>query len=139
MDMGPAGMRIGDAVRASASVLAVGLPVLERSYEVLPVAAPVREDALLAAVLTTLLCVIAGYATSRHSIRGLEVGWTSLVIFLGIVVAQFAVMDLMPRAERALYILGFGLFGLSAAAFLSIRQPLAERLPAPAIRYRGAQ
>jgi hypothetical protein len=134
-----AGMRIGDATRASVSLLAVGLPLLERSYEVLPVAARVREDALAAAVVTTLLCAIAGYATSRHSFRGLQVGWTSLLLFLGVVVAQFAVMDLIPRGERALYILGFGLFGLSAAAFLSIRQPPAERLPAPAVRYHGAR
>ena len=114
-------MRIANQVKASVSLLATGLPLLERSYEVLPVSQRVREDALAAAVLATLLCVIAGYATARHSIHGLQVGWTSLVLFLAVVVALFGFMDLIPRGDRALYILGFALFGLSAASFLSIR------------------
>jgi hypothetical protein len=59
----------------------------------------VREDALSAAVLATLLCVIAGYATARYSVQGLQVGWTSLVLFLAVVVALFGFMDLLPRAS----------------------------------------
>lgn len=134
-----AGKRIVDAIRASTSLVAAGLPLLERTYEVLPVTASVREDALPAAVLTTLLCVIAGYATSRHSLRGLRVGWTALVIFLGVVVVQFGFMDLLPRGGEALYILCFALFGLSAASFLSIPQPPEEDVPVPAMRYYGSQ
>jgi hypothetical protein len=122
MAKGPGDVRTADGIRALTSVLAVGLPLLERQYDVLPVAERVREAALPAAVLATLLCVIAGYATSRQSVQGLQVGWTSLALFLAVVVALFGFMDLIPRGDRALYILCFALFGLSAASFLSIRQ-----------------
>lgn len=102
------------------SLLATGLPIVERSYNVLPVSEAVRTAALPAAILATLLCVIAGYATARYSLQGLQVGWTSLVLFLAVVVALFGFMDLIPRVDRGLYIVCFSLFGLSAASFLSI-------------------
>ena len=121
--------RIADQVKASASLLAIALPLLERSYAVLPVSQRVRADALAAAMLATSLCVIAGYATARHSFRGLEVGWTSLTLFLLVVVALFGFMDLIPRGDRALYILCFALFGLSAASFLSIRHNDSDARP----------
>lgn len=117
----PAKPGIGDRLRAAASLPAAGLPWLEQYFQVLPVTQRIREDVLPAAVLATLLCVIAGYATSRHSVRGLQVGWTSLLLFLAVVVAMFGFMDVIPRGDRALYILCFALFGLSAASFLSIR------------------
>jgi hypothetical protein len=110
-----------DQIRAATSLLATALPLLERSYQVFPVSQRVRADALPAAVLATLLCVIAGYATARHSRGGLQVGWMSLVLFLAVVVALFGFMDLIPRGDRALYILCFALFGLGASSFLSIR------------------
>lgn len=115
-------MRILEHIKAATSLLATGVPFLERTYQLLPVSARVRETALPAAVLATLLCVIAGYATARYSSQGLQVGWTSLVLFLAAVVALFGFVDLFPRAERGLYILCFALFGLSAASFLSIRR-----------------
>lgn len=116
-----------ETLRAATSLLATGLPWLEGTYQVLPVTQRVREDALPAAMLATLLCVIAGYATARYSTQGLQVGWTSLVLFLAVVVALFGFMDFLPRADRGLYILCFALFGLSAASFLSIRREDAER------------
>ena len=106
-----------DSIKPWVSLLAILLPLVERSYQVLPVTQAVRQDALPAAVLATLLCVIAGYATARHSIQGLQVGWTSLVLFLAVVVALFGFMDLIPRGDRGLYVLCFALFGLSAASF----------------------
>ncbi|MGH9255844.1 MAG: hypothetical protein ACRD3C_14885 [Vicinamibacterales bacterium] len=115
-------MRIIEQFRAATSLLATGLPWVERAYQVLPVSQRVREDALPAAMLATLLCVIAGWATARYSAQGLQVGWTSLVLFLAAVVALFGFIDLFPRGERGLYILCFALFGLSAASFLSIRR-----------------
>jgi hypothetical protein len=115
-------MRIVEETRAAASLLAAGLPWVERAYQVLPVSQRAREDALPAAALATLLCVIAGYATTRHSAQGLNVGWTALVLFLAAVVALFGVLDLFPRGERGLYILCFALFGLSAASFLALRR-----------------
>ena len=120
-------MRVIDHIRAATSLLATGLPWLERTYQVLPVTQRVREDALSAAMLATLLCVIASYATARYSAQGLQVGWASLVLFLAVVVALFGFMDLLPRADRALYILYFALFGLSTASFLSLRREDAER------------
>ena len=120
-------MKIIEQIRAATSLLATGLPWVERTYQVLPVTQRVREDALPAAMLATLLCVIAGYATARHSAQGMQVGWTSLVLFLAVLVAMFGFMDLVPRADRALYILCFALFGLSAASFLSLRREDAER------------
>ena len=128
-------MRIADPIRASVSLLAAGLPLVERSYEVLPVSQRVREDALPAAVLATVLCVIAGYATARHSTQGLQVGWTSLVLFLAVVVALFGFMDLIPRGDRGLYILCFAMFGLSAASFLSIRHEDADDRSTGATRW----
>jgi hypothetical protein len=71
--------------------------------------------------------VVAGYATARHSTQGMHVGWTSLVLFLALLVTMFGFMDLLPRADRALYIVSFALFGLSAASFLSLRREDAER------------
>jgi hypothetical protein len=115
-------MRIIEQLRAASSLLATGLPLLERAYQLLPVSQRVRDGALPAAMLATLLCVIAGYATTRNSTQGLQVGWTSLVLFLACVVALFGFVDLFPRAERGLYILCFALFGLSAASFLSLRR-----------------
>jgi len=115
-------MRIVEEIRAGVSLLAAGLPWVERAYQVLPVSQRAREDALPAAALATILCVIAGYATTRHSTQGLNVGWTSLVLFLAAVVALFGFIDLFPRGERGLYILSFALFGLSAASFLSLRR-----------------
>ena len=114
--------RVGDQVTAAASLLATALPLVERSYSILPVSQRVRADALVAAMLATLLCVIAGYATARHSFSGLQVGWMSLVLFLAAVVALFGFRDLIPRGDHALYILCFALFGLSASSFLSIRR-----------------
>jgi hypothetical protein len=118
-----------DQAKAAMSLLATTLPLLERIYQVLPVTQRVRMEALPAAMLATLLCVIAGYATARHSGNGLQVGWTSLVLFLVTVVALFGFMDLIPRGDRALYILTFALFGLSAASFLSIRREDIENRP----------
>jgi len=109
-----------DQIKPWISVLATALPLVERSYQVLPVSQAVRDAALPAAVLATVLCVIAGYATARYSVQGLQVGWTSLVLFLGVIVALFGFMDMIPRFDRGLYILCFGLFGLSASSFLSL-------------------
>ena len=120
-------MKIIEQVSAAMSLLATALPWLERTYQVLPVTQRIRDDVLPAAMLATLLCVIAGYATARHSTQGMQVGWTSLVLFLAVIVAMFGFMDLLPRADRALYILCFALFGLSAASFLSLRREDAER------------
>jgi cytochrome bd-type quinol oxidase subunit 2 len=119
--------RIIEQLRAAASLLVVGLPWLERIYHVLPVTERIRDAALPAAMLAALLCVIAGYATARHSMQGMHVGWTALVLFLVVLVVMFGFMDLLPRADRALYILCFALFGLSVASFLSLRREDAER------------
>ncbi len=114
-------MRIADTTRVFAAMLTTALPWLERDLQVLPVSGTVREEAWLAATFATLLCVIAGYATARHSFDGFRLGWVSLVLFLAVLVAMFAVMDLIPRSDRALYIMCFALAGLSAASFLSLR------------------
>ena len=120
-------VKIIEQIRAAVSLLAIGLPWLERTYQVLPVTQRIRDDVLPAAILATLLCVIAGYATARYSTQGMHVGWTALVLFLAVLVAMFAFMDLLPRADRALYILSFALFGLSVASFLSLRREDVER------------
>ncbi len=114
-------MRIADTMRVCAALLTTALPWLERDLQVLPVSGTAREAAWLAATLATLLCVIAGYATARHSFEGFRLGWVSLVLFLTVVVAMFAVMDLIPRSDHALYIMCFAFAGLSAASFLSLR------------------
>ncbi len=115
-------MRIAEKILVCVALLTTALPWLERVLQVLPVSGTARETAWLAATLATLLCVIAGYATARHSFEGFRLGWVSLVLFLAVVVTMFAVMDLIPRSDRALYIMCFALFGLSAASFLSLRR-----------------
>jgi len=123
-------------IRATACILAVGAPWLERVFKIFPVSDAVREAALPAAVLASLLCVIAGYATARHSYHGLAVGWSALLVFMGVVVALFGFMDLIPRAAHSLYISCFALFGLSVASFLSIQPYVEEEIPdAPATRW----
>jgi hypothetical protein len=44
-------------------------------------------------------------------------------------------MDLIPRGDRGRYILGFALFGLSAASFLSIRYEDADDRSTGATRW----
>ena len=115
-------MRIADKLLVCAALLTTALPWLERVLQVLPVSGAAREEAWLAATFATLLCVIAGYATARHSSSGFRLGWVSLQLFLAVMVAMFAVMDLIPRSDRALYIMCFAFAGLSAASFLSLRR-----------------
>jgi hypothetical protein len=110
-------------IRAWTSLLAVGLPLVERMYQILPVSQAVRDAALPAAIVASLLCVVAGFATARYSLQGLAVGWTALVLFFAVVVALFGFMDLIPRGDRGLYVICFALFSLSAASFLSIKPP----------------
>jgi len=117
-------MRLSDLsgkVWVGVALLSTLLPWVESGLQVLPVTAAVREDAWLAAMLATLLCVVAGFATARHSAHGFQVGWVALALFMVVLVAMFAVMDLLPRSDRALYIACFALFGLSAASFLSLQ------------------
>lgn len=113
-------------IKAGLSLLAVTLPWLERAVQLLPVTNGVRDAALPAAMLATLLCVIAGYATARQSFHGLTVGWSALVGFLAVMIVLFGFMDLIPRGERGLYILCFALFGLSVASFLSLKPYVEE-------------
>ena len=127
---------MSNQVRVTACILAVGAPWLERVFKVFPVSDAVRESALPAAVLASLLCVIAGYATARHSYHGLAVGWSALVLFMGLVVALFGFMDLIPRGVHGLYISCFALFGLSVSSFLSIPPYVEEEIPgAPVTRW----
>jgi hypothetical protein len=124
-----------DQIKASLSILAAGAPWLERVFRVFPVADGVRDAALPAAVLASLLCVIAGYATARHSYHGLAVGWSALMLFMAVVVALFGFMDLIPRGAHALYIASFALFGLSVASFLSLKPYVEEPTGAPTTRW----
>ena len=118
-----------DQVKVTLSILAAGAPWLERVFRVFPVADAIRDAALPAAVLASLLCVIAGYATARNSGHGLAVGWSALLLFMTVVVALFGFMDLIPRGQHGLYISCFALFGLSVSSFLSIK-PYVEEAPA---------
>jgi hypothetical protein len=124
-----------DQIRPTISILAVGAPWLERVFRVFPVTDAVRDAALPAAVLASLLCVIAGYATARHSGHGLAVGWSALVMFMGMVVALFGFMDLIPRGAHSMYISCFALFGLSVASFLSIKPYVEDLPPLPTTRW----
>ncbi|NOT28518.1 MAG: hypothetical protein HOP16_20745 [Acidobacteria bacterium] len=126
---------MSNQIKVTVSMLSVGAPWLERVFRVFPVADAVREAALPAAVLASLLCVIAGYATSRNSGHGLAVGWCALFLFMAIVIVLFGFMDMVPRGVHGLYISTFALFGLSVASFLSIK-PHAEAPPqGPMVRW----
>ena len=132
---GPQDRHMKDQIRPTISILAVGAPWLERVFRVFPVTDAVRDAALPAAILASLLCVIAGYATARHSGHGLAVGWSALVMFMAMVVAMFGFMDLIPRGEHSMYISCFALFGLSVASFLSIKPYVEELPPLPTTRW----
>ncbi len=82
-------------------------------------------------MLASLLCVIAGYATARHSYHGLAVGWSALMLFMSVVVVLFGFMDLVPRGEHGLYIASFALFGLSVSSFLSLKPYVEEPAVTP--------
>jgi len=124
-----------DQVKVTLSILAAGAPWLERVFRVFPVADAIRDAALPAAVLASLLCVIAGYATARNSGHGLAVGWSALLLFMAVVVALFGFMDLIPRGQHGLYISCFALFGLSVSSFLSLKPYVEEAPAAPATRW----
>ena len=109
-------------IRIGAACLTVLLPLIERSYLLLPIAPAVREDALPGALLAALVCVVGGYATASYSDRGLDVGWTAMVLFLATLVAIVAFLDLIPRGERSLYIMAFAFFSLSVSSFLCLRR-----------------
>jgi hypothetical protein len=125
---------MADQAKVAAMILAIGVPWWERMFRVLPVDDTVRTAALPAAVLVTILCVIAGSATARHTFSGMQVAWSSLVLFLGVVVVMFGYMDLIPRGERGLYILCFALFGLSVSSFLSVK-PYVPVEPPSSVRW----
>jgi len=113
------------------ALLTAIVPWLERVLRVLPVAPDVRDEAWLAATLATVLCVVAGYATAKHSSHGFRTGWVSMVLFMVVLMAMFSVMDLVPRSAHALYIVCFALFSLSAASFLSLKRHDGWTEPAP--------
>jgi hypothetical protein len=126
---------MSDQIKASLSILAAGAPWLERVFRVFPVTDAVRDAALPAAVLASVLCVIAGYATARYSYHGLAVGWSALMLFMSVVVALFGFMDLIPRGEHSLYIACFALFGLSVSSFLSLKPYVEEPSGGPVTRW----
>jgi len=124
-----------DQIKVAVSILAAGAPWLERVFRVFPVDDAIRTAALPAAVLASLLCVIAGYATARNSGHGLAVGWTALVLFMAVVVALFGFMDLIPRGQHGMYISCFALFGLSVSSFLSIKPYVEPSSATPVTRW----
>jgi hypothetical protein len=126
---------MSNQIKVTISILSVGAPWLERVFRVFPVTDAVRDAALPAAVISSLLCVIAGYATARHSGHGLAVGWCALFSFMAIVVVLFGFMDMVPRGVHGLYISTFALFGLSVASFLSIKPYVEDTSQASMVRW----
>jgi len=124
-------MRISDKLWMAIAALAAAVPWLDRTLRMLPVTPVVRDNAWLAATLASVLCVVTGYATARHSLYGFQTGWVSMILFLVVLLAMFAVMDLLPRSENALYISCFALFSLSTASFLSLKESGSWAEPAP--------
>jgi len=105
--------------KAVTSFLTVLIPLLEKWQAVLPVSPQVRQECLTIAVFVCFLAVVAGYSTGRHTVNGLSVGWSFLLLFLGVLTVQLAGLPHIAWAQRPLYVLIFGFFSLSTSAFLA--------------------
>ncbi len=105
--------------KAVTSFLTVLIPLLEKWQAVLPVSSQVRQECLTIAVLVCFLAVVAGYSTGRHTVNGLSVGWSFLLLFLGVLTVQLAGLPHIAWAQRPLYVLIFAFFSLSTSAFLA--------------------
>lgn len=105
--------------KAAVSFLTMLIPILEKWQTVLPVSAQVRRECLLIAVFVCFLAVVAGYSTGRHTVNGLSVGWSFLLLFLGTLSLQLSGFQRIAWAERPLYVLIFTFFSLSASSFLA--------------------
>jgi hypothetical protein len=105
--------------KAVTSFLTVLIPLLEKWQAVLPVPSQVRQECLTIAVFVCFLAVVAGYSTGRHTVNGLSVGWSFLLLFLGVLTVQLAGLPHIAWAQRPLYVLIFAFFSLSTSAFLA--------------------
>ena len=105
--------------KAVTSFLTVLIPLLEKWRAVLPVSSQVRQECLTIAVFVCFLAVVAGYSTGRHTVNGLSVGWSFLLLFLGVLTVQLAGLPHIAWAQRPLYVLIFAFFSLSTSAFLA--------------------
>jgi hypothetical protein len=105
--------------KAVTSFLTVLVPLLEKWQPVLPVSSQVRQECLTIAVFVCFLAVVAGYSTGRHTVNGLSVGWSFLLLFLGVLTVQLAGLPHIAWAQRPLYVLIFAFFSLSTSAFLA--------------------
>ena len=105
--------------KAVTSFLTVLIPLLEKWQVVLPVSSQVRQECLTIAVFVCFLAVVAGYSTGRHTVNGLSVGWSFLLLFLGVLTVQLAGLAHISWAQRPLYVLIFAFFSLSTSAFLA--------------------
>ena len=105
--------------KAVTSFLTVLIPLLEKWQAVLPVSPQVRQECLTIAVFVCFLAVVAGYSTGRHTVNGLSVGWSFLLLFLGVLTVQLAGLPHISWAQRPLYVLIFAFFSLSTSAFLA--------------------
>ena len=74
--------------KAVTSFLTVLIPLLEKWQAVLPVSSQVRQECLTIAVFVCFLATVAGYSTGRHTVNGLSVGWSFLLLFLGVLTVQ---------------------------------------------------
>ena len=105
--------------KAVTSFLTVLIPLLEKWQAVLPVSPQVRQECLTIAVFVCFLAVVAGYSTGRHTVNGLSVGWSFLLLFLGVLTVQLTGLPHIAWAQRPLYVLIFAFFSLSTSAFLA--------------------
>jgi hypothetical protein len=105
--------------KAVTSFLTVLIPLLEKWQPVLPVSPQVRNECLMIAVFVCFLSTVAGYSTGRHTLNGLSVGWSFLLLFLVVLTVQLAGLPRIAFAERPLYVLIFAFFSLSTSAFLA--------------------
>jgi hypothetical protein len=105
--------------KAVTSFLTVLIPLLENWQAVLPVSSQVRQECLTIAVCVCFLATVAGYSTGRHTVNGLSVGWSFLLLFLGVLTVQLAGLPHIAWAQRPLYVLIFAFFSLSTSAFLA--------------------
>lgn len=105
--------------KAVTSFLTVLVPLLEKWQAVLPVSSQVRQECLTIAVLVCFLATVAGYSTGRHTVNGLSVGWSFLLLFLVVLTVQLTGLPRVAWAERPVYVLIFAFFSLSTSAFLA--------------------
>jgi hypothetical protein len=118
-----------DAFKASASLLAGFLPLIEKKIELLKVNPAVRDQVLVMSVVLAAMSGFGAYRSFRNSRKGVIVG--SIAIALTFVSFMFAIALIsgisfgmnplwISWSVKSAYVLTFAFLGVALGSFLSL-------------------